>query len=398
MFIVDGVRYRLWTPKDEEKEFHPIIKEHINEIFGQDAIYFDRGVQLRSLAGLGAKPEGFVIDLKKNEWSIVEVELSKHDAYSHIVDQLTRFINGIDNPQTRNTIVEAIYDEICKNKVLKAVVEEKVRGDVHHWLTRLINTTPKIVVVIEEKTQKVIEACKLLMRNFETYIIEFKTYTREDAPNVHSHLFEPLYEEEVEIVHARYDKSRNGFFCLMGDEKHNSILYDVVEIVKHVRDEHHINPEDQKIEGWTRKFERLWKEYERKEERAKLPPHRLNWEKRLQWVNPSVKTLVARLISKVEKEFPDVTHLSKYRWYYIYKGKSQSTESLFAVLMLTKKDIKVRIRTEPTKFEDPKGWTKVYKGWFFKRGQEREFKMTSEEQIPYAMELIKQSYDISGEH
>jgi len=192
MFIVDGVRYRLWTPKDEEKEFHPIIKEHINEIFGQDAIYFDRGVQLRSLAGLGAKPEGFVIDLKKNEWSIVEVELSKHDAYSHIVDQLTRFINGIDNPQTRNTIVEAIYDEICKNKVLKAVVEEKVRGDVHHWLTRLINTTPKIVVVIEEKTQKIIEACKLLMRNFETYIIEFKTYTREDAQNVHAHLFEPL--------------------------------------------------------------------------------------------------------------------------------------------------------------------------------------------------------------
>ena len=36
MFIVDGVRYRLWTPKDEEKEFHPIIKEHINEIFGLD--------------------------------------------------------------------------------------------------------------------------------------------------------------------------------------------------------------------------------------------------------------------------------------------------------------------------------------------------------------------------
>jgi hypothetical protein len=40
---------------------------------------------------------------------------------------------------------------------------------------------------------------------------------------------------------------------------------------------------------------------------------------------------------------------------------------------------------------------KVYKGWFFKQGQEREFKVTSKEQIPYAMELIKQSYDVSGE-
>jgi hypothetical protein len=39
---------------------------------------------------------------------------------------------------------------------------------------------------------------------------------------------------------------------------------------------------------------------------------------------------------------------------------------------------------------------KVYKGWFFKQGQERKFKITSKEQIPYAMELIKQSYDISA--
>jgi predicted transport protein len=50
-------------------------------------------------------------------------------------------------------------------------------------------------------------------------------------------------------------------------------------------------------------------------------------------------------------------------------------------------------------FKDPQKLTgdKVYKGWFFKQGQEREFKVTSKEQIPYAMELIKQSYDISGE-
>jgi len=340
MFIVDGVRYRLWTPKDEEKEFHPIIKEHINEIFGQDAIYFDRGVQLRSLAGLGAKPEGFVIDLKKNEWSIVEVELSKHDAYSHIVDQLTRFINGIDNPQTRSTIVEAIYDEICKNKVLKAVVEEKVKGDVHHWLTRLINTSPKIVVVIEEKTQKVIEACKLLMRNFETYIIEFKTYTREDAQNVHAHLFEPLYGiKRIEV-----------------------------------------------------------KEKEEKERR--VPEHYKDWQSLFNWVEDNVKDVTKALESSIISINPsEVTKAVHGRYLCFYKGKP-STKSTFVAFLLTKKALKVRIRTDPNTFKDPQKLTgdKVYKGWFFKQGQEREFKITSKEQISYAMELIKQSYDISGEH
>jgi len=27
MLIVDGVKYKLWTPKDEEKEFHPLVKD-----------------------------------------------------------------------------------------------------------------------------------------------------------------------------------------------------------------------------------------------------------------------------------------------------------------------------------------------------------------------------------
>jgi len=62
--------------------------------------------------------------------------------------------------------------------------------------------------------------------------------------------------------------------------------------------------------------------------------------------------------------------------------------------MLTKKALKVRIRTDPTTFKDPRGLTRdrVYKGWFFKQGQEREFKIANEEQIENAIELIKQSY------
>jgi hypothetical protein len=41
MLIVDGVRYKPWTPKGEEKEFHPLVKAQSKEIFGKDSIYFD---------------------------------------------------------------------------------------------------------------------------------------------------------------------------------------------------------------------------------------------------------------------------------------------------------------------------------------------------------------------
>ena len=62
--------------------------------------------------------------------------------------------------------------------------------------------------------------------------------------------------------------------------------------------------------------------------------------------------------------------------------------------MITKKEVKARIRTDPRNFRDRKNWTKSYKGWFFyKKGQEKGFKITDKDQMDYAIELIKQSYE-----
>lgn len=70
-------------------------------------------------------------------------------------------------------------------------------------------------------------------------------------------------------------------------------------------------------------------------------------------------------------------------------------ESLFAVLLLSKRSINIRIRVEPSRFEDRLGVTKRYKGWFFKTG-EAGFSIRSPEQIDNALELIKQAYDFAG--
>ena len=162
MLIVDCVKYELWVPEDEEKEFHPIVKEHSDIIFGEDNKYFDVSLRLKSIAGLESKPDGCVLNFRDNNWYIVEVELSKHDPIVHIANQLTKFILGIENPKTKNDVVDILYDEIDKNKMLRAYVEEKVGKDIHRWLSKLISKTPIIVVIIEKKTDTVIEACKIL--------------------------------------------------------------------------------------------------------------------------------------------------------------------------------------------------------------------------------------------
>ena len=103
MLIVDGVKYHLWTPKDEEKEFRPMVRAHSKEIFGENSIYFDVKLLLKSASGIGSIPDAYVINLSKPyEWCVIENELSTHDPYRHIVDPLSKFINGIKNPTTRN--------------------------------------------------------------------------------------------------------------------------------------------------------------------------------------------------------------------------------------------------------------------------------------------------------
>lgn len=218
IILVEGVRYRLWTP-EIEKELHNIVKEHSKDILGEQTVYFDVSMKFKSIAGLGSRPDGCFIDLERKDWGIVEIELSKHDPYDHINNQLTRFINGIENPRTRNYVVDTLYDEINDQKSLHVYFEAKIDTDIHRWLSKVISQIPKIVVVIEEKTGEVIEACRILERNYETHILELKTYkeeknqnihahqpstlqnnpeqtseeTREDAKNVHIHLLEPLY-------------------------------------------------------------------------------------------------------------------------------------------------------------------------------------------------------------
>jgi len=40
MLLIDGVKYELWTPSNED-EFEQVVKEHTEDIFGEQSIYLD---------------------------------------------------------------------------------------------------------------------------------------------------------------------------------------------------------------------------------------------------------------------------------------------------------------------------------------------------------------------
>jgi len=338
MILIDGVRYHLWTPQNEEKEFHPIIKENHKEIFDQDSVYFDLKPKLSSKAGIAAIPDAYVISLSKPfKWYIVEIELASHPLYEHIVSQLTKFFNGIKNPQSRNEIRDALYSEIRSDKLLRAYIDEKAGSDeTYHFLTRLIQEDPEVVIIIDQATENVREACEALAHR--PIVLEFETYRRENADTIKAYLFEPLRLGTKEVVRK------------------------VTEIKE-----------------------------------KKVPEHYTSWEKMLTWVEPQTKELALRTIKDIRDGFRDVVDKPSGKYYRFFKGREGST-TCFAALILTKKKIHVRVRIDPNSFSDPQHWLvdQVYKGWFMPgRGQEREFLLDSNSQLDYAMKLIAQSYALA---
>jgi len=128
MLLIDGVKYKLWTPKDEEKEFHPLIKEYSKEIFGKNSLYLPVEKKLISKAGRGVMPDGFAVVFSKiPELYVVEVELSSHDLDRHIVEQLNRFGRAIRNPESRKIIADKLHREI-KHDLMKEAFVTKMCG------------------------------------------------------------------------------------------------------------------------------------------------------------------------------------------------------------------------------------------------------------------------------
>ena len=200
MLLIDGVRYEEWIPTSED-ELEQMVKEHAQDIFSEQSIYLDRKQKLKSLSGIGSIPDGYVIVFGAlPEWHIVEVELSSHPLYEHIVTQVSKFINGISNPNIQRGIVNAIYGEITRDDVLRLRLKKAVEPtEIYKFLSDLISKQPILTIIIEKDTEELREALATL-RYPQIKVVEFRTFARGGVGlAVHAHLFKPLYKPVIPI-------------------------------------------------------------------------------------------------------------------------------------------------------------------------------------------------------
>lgn len=220
ILLIDGVTYEVWTPASED-EFEQVVKEHAKDIFGEESIYLDIKHKLKSKSGIGSIPDGYALVLTdKPHWYIVEVELSSHPVFEHIVPQIARFASGIKNLSSQKEIVDVLHEEISRHEDLTAKIKSKTGSiEIHKFLSTLISKPSKLAIIIDKETEELQEAVWGL--RLETEVVEFVTFVRKDTGiSQHAHLFEPLeipslapIPRFLQEVREQFAKRKPGVKC-----------------------------------------------------------------------------------------------------------------------------------------------------------------------------------------
>jgi hypothetical protein len=235
LLLKDGIKYLPYRYKDED-ELEQMVIDHYEVIFDKNAVFFQKQ-KISAHSGIGTIPDGFVLLIDERKWYIVEVELSAHPLYEHIVVQISKFNSAIKNPSARRKLIEAFFNEAKDDIQLRYKFEaEGITKELYKFLSDTLANDPEIIIIIDEQNKELDEVCGVLP--FKTSILELKTFYREGVEDakVHIHFFDSLKEYEGEKLKIGEEKKivKHGPYIPKGGSK---TLIDVLDVATIVFDE-----------------------------------------------------------------------------------------------------------------------------------------------------------------
>jgi len=167
---------------EREENLESKVVEYSKQIFGYDTIYFDAKKKMTS-GKISSIPDGFLIDLTIDDsphFCIIENELSTHDVYKHIGQQMLR--HAVSYKNSRSLIKKFLLKEICENKEKSDFINNKITNkyrNIDAFIEDIIsNGEPIYIIVIDESSDDLENI--LYHLNFKIDILEFKTYKNEN--------------------------------------------------------------------------------------------------------------------------------------------------------------------------------------------------------------------------
>ncbi len=190
--LVNSATYTLRPPQLEE-DLAREVEEHVKDLFGEEAVYFNLKKKIATPAGIASIPDAYVIVLADTpEWYVIEIELASHPLYDHIITQVTKFIQGLKRHDSRESVRTALYKSISSDPTTQAAFRTKAPGgEIYKLLYDLLSRNPTLVIAIDQATPDAREACDNLPT--ASKILELSTFVSAAGGSLdHAHLYEPL--------------------------------------------------------------------------------------------------------------------------------------------------------------------------------------------------------------
>ena len=197
--LINNKKYTL-LDFDLEKDFEKSVVENSKILFGSDSIYIDTkkrfGENDSYHKGI---PDGYLLDFssrKQPQLYFIENELSTHDVYSHISEQLLRFSTIIATAQNkiRKTLLEKIKEDKNILKQIEYYIKDSPFSNINDLMDYVVDRKIKIVLVIDEITTDL----NLSMSVFKDRpdIVTLKRYT--NGKEI-IYFYEPMREEITDL-------------------------------------------------------------------------------------------------------------------------------------------------------------------------------------------------------
>lgn len=212
MLIVEGRKFVLKS-FDSEEELERVVVENAEYLFGPSSIYFSKSL-IATRDGTGTIPDGYVLDLARRIWYIVEAEISRHSVWSHIAPQVAKQIIAACNPVSKQSLVD-IAAERVRNEIdlQERFSEEGIHAiDIRQVLAEILAKEPIIAMPIDAVKDDLREWAATLRIPVKLWIV--RKYVEFGRPDVVMYEipeeFGPVIdtgrdEEESKEELARYD-------------------------------------------------------------------------------------------------------------------------------------------------------------------------------------------------
>lgn len=212
MLIVEGRKFVL-KPFDSEEELERVVVENAEYLFGPASIYFPKSL-IATRDGTGTIPDGYVLDLARRVWYIVEAEISRHSVWSHIAPQVAKQIIAAFNPVSKQSLVDIAADRVRNDPDLQErFAEEGIHAiDIRRVLAEILAKEPIVAMPIDAVKDDLKEWAATLRIPVKLWIV--RKYVEFGRPDIIMYEipeeFGPivdtaLSEEETKTELARYD-------------------------------------------------------------------------------------------------------------------------------------------------------------------------------------------------